>query len=176
MAKEYPLGHLAGLRLSANPSALAAALVLWLILAFIAVAILHLPPIEAVVGGFLAVILHFVSEFLHHLGHAWAARRTGYPMTGVRFWFLFAMSLYPPDEGELPASVHIRRALGGAPASLLVTLLTGVIVLALRPLEGSLLWWLAIFLFLDNLLVFTLGAFLPLSFTDGSTLLKWWGK
>jgi hypothetical protein len=38
------------------------------------------------------------------------------------------------------------------------------------------LWLLATFFFLDNLLVLTLGSFLPLGFTDGSTLLEWWGK
>jgi hypothetical protein len=37
-------------------------------------------------------------------------------------------------------------------------------------------WWVALFFFLDNLLVLTLGAFVPLGFTDGSTLLRWWGK
>jgi hypothetical protein len=34
--------------------------------------------------------------------------------------------------------------------------------------------FLLLFFFLDNLLVFTLGAFLPLGFTDGSTLLRYW--
>ncbi len=29
---------------------------------------------------------------------------------------------------------------------------------------------------LDNLLVFFLGSFLPLSFTDGGSIVKWWGK
>jgi hypothetical protein len=176
MAREYPLGHIVGLRLSASPSAITASLVLWLILSVIALALLHLSPIEAVIGGFLAVMLHLASEFVHQLGHAWAARRTGHPMTGVRLWWLFGMSLYPQDEGELPASVHIRRALGGAPASLLVTIVAEAIVLALRPMQGELLWYLAVFLFVDNLSVFTLGAFLPLGFTDGSTLLHWWGK
>jgi hypothetical protein len=33
---------------------------------------------------------------------------------------------------------------------------------------------LVIFTFIDNLLVFTAGALLPLGFTDGSTLLHWW--
>jgi hypothetical protein len=32
------------------------------------------------------------------------------------------------------------------------------------------------FFFLENLFVFTLAAFLPLGFTDGSTLLEWRGK
>jgi hypothetical protein len=35
---------------------------------------------------------------------------------------------------------------------------------------------LALFAFWNNLLFFTLGALLPLGFTDGSTLLKYWGQ
>jgi hypothetical protein len=38
------------------------------------------------------------------------------------------------------------------------------------------LGWVGTFFFLDNLLIFTLGVFVPLGFTDGSTLLRWWGK
>ncbi len=34
----------------------------------------------------------------------------------------------------------------------------------------------ALFFFLDNLLVLTLGALLPLGFTDGSTILRWRAK
>ncbi len=29
---------------------------------------------------------------------------------------------------------------------------------------------------IDNLFIFTIGSLLPLGFTDGSTLLHWWGK
>jgi hypothetical protein len=38
------------------------------------------------------------------------------------------------------------------------------------------LTWVAALVLLDNLLVFTLGAFLPLGFTDGSTILRWWRR
>ena len=95
-------------------------------------------------------------------------------MRGVRFWYVFGISLYP-DEPELPAKVHIRRALGGAPVNAIVALFAGLLVLALNSI-GGLLGWLALFLFLDNLFVFALGSFLPLGFTDGSSLWKWWGK
>jgi hypothetical protein len=75
----------------------------------------------------------------------------------------------------LPATIHIRRALGGPVATLAATLLVGLGISALRP-AGGLVWWLAAFFFLDGLLIFTLGALLPLGFTDGSTLMHWWGK
>lgn len=170
--KEFQLGRVAGLNLSAAPSALVGSLALLVLFAGIGIGLLNLSAIEAIIGAIIAVFLHGLSEFAHQEGHAWAARRTGYPMIGVRFWAIFGASIYPADEGELPASVHIRRALGGAPASLIFSLAAGVIALAVRS-NGGLIWWLAVFLFLDNLLFFGLGAFLPLGFTDGSTLLYW---
>ena len=35
-------------------------------------------------------------------------------------------------------------------------------------------FWIAAFMTADNLLVYTLGAFLPLGFTDGGALLHYW--
>ena len=98
-------------------------------------------------------------------------------MIGIRLgeWGLLGTSVYPPDEQTLPARIHIRRALGGPTGSLLLSAVAAVTALALRTVGGA-LWWVALFFFLDNLVVFTLGAFPPLGFTDGSTLLQWWGK
>jgi hypothetical protein len=96
-------------------------------------------------------------------------------MVGVRFWGLLSTSLYPADEPALPADIHIRRALGGPITSLVCSVVAAVITLALRPL-GGIPWLVAAFVFLDNLFVLGLGSFLPLGFTDGSTLLYWWGK
>jgi hypothetical protein len=172
---EYPLGSLGGLRLSASPSAVVGLLVLLVVLTGVGLLLLDLAWGQAILFGLLGTLLHFLSELIHQFGHAWAARRTGYPMTGVRFWTIFGASLYPADEPALPAAVHIRRALGGPPVSLLVALLLLPAVLALRS-SGGLVWWLVLLLFLENLLIFGLGAFLPLGFNDGSTLLYWWGK
>jgi len=98
-------------------------------------------------------------------------------MIGIRLgeWGLLGTSVYPPDEQTLPARIHIRRALGGPTGSLLLSAVAAVTALALRTVGGA-LWWVAVFFFLDNLVVFTLGAFLPLGFTDGGALLQWWGK
>ena len=143
----------------------------------VGIGVLHLPAVTAVAGGFLAVLLHWASELIHQLSHAWAARRAGHPMTGIRFGTmgLLSTSVYPPDEPPLPAAVHIRRALGGPTGSLLSTVVVAVVAALLRPAGGA-PWWVAFFVFLDNLFVLTLGALLPLGFTDGSTLLHWWGK
>jgi len=169
------LGQVAGLRLSAKPSAIVGFFLLWIILSVVAIALFKIPTGEAIVGGLIAAVLHYVGEIVHNLGHARAARQTGYPMMGVLLVGVLGVSLYPSDEPELPADVHIRRALGGPTASLLLTIIAAVIALLLRP-GGGTPWLVAAFFSLENLLLFTLGAFIPLGFTDGSTLLKWRGK
>jgi hypothetical protein len=171
MSREIYLGRLAGLRLSAEPSAIVGSILLWVVLSAFALLLLNFSLDAAILGGFAAMLLHWVSVFAHQLGHAWAARRTGYAMTGVRLRGLLSLSIYPNDEPALPASIHIRRALGGPQGSLLTTLIAALPPLLLSA--GSSPWWVALFFFLNNLFVFTLGSFLPLGFTDGSTLLKW---
>ena len=174
---EYILGRLAGLKLSAVPLALVGSLLLLALLSGIAIGFLELPVGQALSGSLLAVILHWVSTLVHHLGHAWAARRTGYPMIGIRFGTLgvLATSRYPPDEQTLPAKIHIQRALGGPVGSLLFSLVALVIAFGFRAVNDT-LGWVGAFFFMDNLIVFTLGVFVPLGFTDGSTLLEWWRK
>lgn len=169
------LGQVAGLRLIAKPSAVISFILLWIILSVVAIALFETPIGEAIVGGLVAAVLHYGGEIVHNLGHARAARQTGYPMMGVLLVGVLGVSLYPSDEPELPADVHIRRALGGPTASLLLTIIAAVIALLLRP-GGGTPWLVAAFFSLENLLLFTLGAFIPLGFTDGSTLLKWRGK
>jgi hypothetical protein len=174
---KYKLGKFAGLNLSARSSAITGSILLFAALLGLSMGVLRLMVVEAILGSMAAVLLHWVASFAHQLGHAWAARRTGYPMWGIHFGplGLLSASLYPRDEPDLPANIHIRRALGGPTGSLLASLLAGGIALLLRN-SGGTPWWLALFFFLDSFLVFTLGPFLPLGFTDGSTLLHWWGK
>ena len=172
MTGEIKLGHVAGLRLSARPSALISAIGLWTLLTMLGAALIPLPIPAAIIGGLIAVGLHYGSDTLHQLGHAFAAKRAGYPMTGIRFWFVLSTALYPADEPALPGRVHIRRALGGP----LVSVGVGVAIGLIAALTTGPLGWLAAFVALDNLVVLGLGAFLPLGFTDGSTILTWWGQ
>ncbi len=175
---EYELGRLYGLRLTARPMALVGFAWIGTALALIGAGALGLTAVEAILGGLLGAVLHYASELWHHLGHAWAARRTGHPMIGARFGYLLgtaALSVYPPDEGDLLASVHIRRTLGGPLANLLVALLALPLTLALRS-SGGLAYALALWLFLENLLIYTLQAIVPLGFNDGATLWTWWRK
>jgi len=176
--REFELGRLYGLRWTAMPAVFIGFAAIWALLALAGAAALRLPPLDAILGGLLGAILHYASEVWHHLGHAWAARRTGHPMIGARFGYLLgmaALSLYPPDEGELPAGVHLRRAMGGPLANLLVALIALPLALALQP-SGGLAYALALWLFLENLLIYTLQALVPLGFNDGQTLWDWWRK
>jgi hypothetical protein len=174
MKKEYPLGRWFGLHHTFVPSAIFGSAVLG-ITAALAFRLIVNTWGQAIAAGLFAVPLHRLGELWHQHGHARAARKTGHPMTGIRLFLIFGNSLYPPDEPELPARTHIRRALGGMPASLLLAAITLPFVLWLRA-GGGLAYALALFFFLENLLFFGLGALLPLGFTDGITLLKYWGK
>ena len=177
MKTKYNLGTLFGLDLSAVPSAFIGTILLWLVLSGIAIGLFNLSAVEAIIAALIAVALHWLSETAHQLGHAFVARRVGYPMRGIRYWGLLSFSLYPRDEPALPGAIHIRRALGGPITSFLVALVAAAIFLALNAtgVSGA-VWWVALFFLLDNFFVFTIGALLPLGFTDGSTVLKWWGK
>lgn len=173
LKKLYTIGNVGGLRLTATPAVLIWVVVLWLVLAAVGVLALDLPVGAAFVGGFVAALLHQLAELLHQFGHAWMAANTGYPMIGVRFWFLLGASVYPKDEGDLPRSVHIRRALGGIPASIMAGGFAAMLaILLLAAGAGPVVWWVVSFFAVDNVVVFGLGSLLPLGFTDGSTILR----
>jgi hypothetical protein len=171
----YRLGSIGGVKITARLSAIIASIALWAIATEVATTFFGATLAAGILLGLIVTALHWLSDLLHQAGHAIAARRTGYPMTGLRLWFLLSSGLYPLDEPELPARTHARRALGGPILSLLVTIVAGGIALLMRN-AGSPYTWVAVFAFLDNLLIFTLGAFAPLNFTDGGTLLRLWRK
>src|SRR5258706_3392362 len=108
MSQEIKFGEFAGLSFSAMPSAAIGFLLLWIVLSIFAAAVLQLSIGKAILGGLVAALLHLVAEILHQLGHAWAARRTGHPMIGVRLWGVLSTAVYPKDEPDLPAAMHIQ--------------------------------------------------------------------
>jgi len=172
--KDISLGKFAGLQLNARPSFFISSVLAWALLALSGFVWFQLSLAQAVIGGLIAVGLHWLTELWHHVGHAYAARRVGYPMLGVRFGFLIAASVYPSDEPQLPAAVHIARALGGPTASFFACMgiapfvfFTGII--------GGLLWLWMVFLFLDNF-INVVQLFIPLGFNDASTILYWLRK
>jgi len=169
-------GKVLGLDILISPSALVGSVAITLVAAVVFAARAGLSTGEALFGGILAMMLYWLSNFLHHFGHAIAARRTEYPMTGVLFHTVLGTSVYPRDEPELPGSVHIRRALGGPALSFVVLIISSLAALLVPASTSPLLNALALFVAAINLLIFSAGAFLPLGFTDGSTLLRWWRK
>ncbi len=173
MANEISKRQSGKFSFSAQPSALVGTVLLWGVLSWAAWGVVHFPPGEAMLLGLLATTAHWAMDVMHQLGHAWAASRTGHPMQGVRFWWLLSTSIYPNDEPELPKRIHMRRALGGPVLSLVVSILAAIWTGLVWPPEGV-VGWLAVFVLVESLMVFTLGAFLPLGFTDGSTLLRLW--
>ena len=162
----------AGLDVSAKPSAFGTYFVLATCLAIFGASRLRLRAPAAVGFGIAGVLLHVGSVFVHHLGHALAARLVGYPMSGMRFFGPLASSLYPEHEPELSAAMHVCRAAGGPLLSVLfsyVTFLSRAILASRGPRRA--LWC---YLALDNLVVLGLGSLAPLPFTDGGTFQHYW--
>jgi hypothetical protein len=162
------------LKLGATPLGIVGTLILFVLVSAIALGALHLPPGEAVLLSLVAVLVHWISILVHQLGHAWAARGTGYAMTGIRFgaYGFFATSLYPSDEPVLPSFTHARRALGGPLATGALALVALAMTSALGSI-GTAFWWLDSFLFFDNLALAVISL-MPLGFTDGGVLLRHW--
>ena len=173
--RTYVLGKILGLKITAETSAFVAGFGLWAVLAVVGKTFLSLTGPDVVVGGGLLILLHYGLGFVHQFGHAIAAAQTRHAMTGIHYWLLLTRSIYPPHEPPLPAKVHIQRAKGGPIASGILSGALGLLTLLLIPVGGLVLEIVA-FLFLDNLLIYTLGALLPLPFTDGGTIKDWRNK
>jgi hypothetical protein len=160
-----------GLLISALPSAIIGTVIFLVALVYVGIQWLLLPLWQAVIGSLLVIALHWFSVTFHNLGHYVAALSTGYRMIGIRYWLILGTSLYPPDEPPLPKYIHVRRAMGGPAASAILGILAAVTSYFFIPI-GGVIWYVFTFIALDNLFLLSLGAFLPLGFTDGSTLLK----
>jgi hypothetical protein len=174
MNKCYSLGQIGNLTITANQTAVLGGLVLAGIYSVVGFKLFRLRPSQAIAGGLAATMLHFLSELWHQFGHARSARTSGYPMEGIHLWGVLGTSIYPADEPVLPADVHIRRAMGGPKASLWATIIGTLVAFLIGPAKG-IPGMLATLFALENWLIFTLGAFLPLGFieTDGSILLRY---
>jgi Zn-dependent protease len=175
MKKKLRIGNIGSLEISLQRNVFVGALILLVSYSIAASFILNYTVGMSFLAGWIAMIAHYASEFFHHLGHHWAARKTGYPMKGVLFIWVLAASRYPKNEPELPAKIHLQRAIGGPIASIFLGILFAVFAWFLFPYK-NLAFYLSVFLSGLNMLIFGLGAFVPLGFTDGSTILEWWPK
>jgi len=167
--KSIQLGKFFGLRISFVPILFIGVIGMWLFLSLLGYYAFDFSFTEAILLGFVAMFLHYLLEVIHCLGHAVAAKWTGYPMTEIRFgmYSFYAQTIYPKDEPELPSSTHITRALGGPIANFVLAF----ILFATLPLWHGNWYWVGMFLFLDNL-IYVVQVFIPLGFNDGSTILR----
>lgn len=174
MRQRFTLARVGRYEITAEPSAAGGLLLLWLVFGLVGRKVFRLRPPAALIGGLLAGVLHFLSELWHQAGHARAAERTGYSMDGVHLWGVLGTSLYPRDEPPLPAELHVERALGGPRASARLAAAAALFIPIARRL-GGIPYMLTALTALENLAVFTLGAFLPLPFmeTDGTILQRY---
>lgn len=178
--RSIELGTYFNLRLTMTPLALLSHGVVALLAAWGGMAVLPLSIGPALLAGILIADMFFVCELAHQLGHAVAARRTGYPMTGIHWYSFFAASRYPKDEPELPPLWHIRRALGG----FWVNMLIGAVLMPFAYYfwqSGGVLAWVLAVSAVYNFFIIGLGALLPIDipgvFTiDGGTIWHYWQK
>ena len=123
------------------------------------------------------IVLMFVTENIHQLGHAWAAKSVGYPMIGIRHFSWFSGSIYPKDELPLPPMTHIKRALGGFWINILIGLALAPLAFYLWTLNGVAAFT-VVATSVWNLFVLGLGALLPIDFNgftvDGGTIVGYW--
>ncbi|MFY9614836.1 MAG: hypothetical protein WAT58_05500 [Candidatus Dormiibacterota bacterium] len=170
--QEFHLGRVRDLDISISALGIAGTLFNIVLFTLLGRVLFKRPAKRALAGGVLLALTHWGLEMWHNLSHAETARMTGHPMTGIRFgnYAVLGTSLYPEDEGELPPRVHITRALGGPIGSAVMSVATGLLALVVAPFSFS---WIPLVAFLDNLFVFTIGAWVPLGFNDVSTILYW---
>lgn len=168
----WKLPGIFGLEIEILPSALV--MTFALLVAFAGLRMIRGDSLLQAAGfGFGVALVHTLSLFWHHFGHAAAARLCGYPMSGIVVQHLIWRSAYPGDEPALPARLHAVRALGGPAASLVLAILVAAAWLSMED-AADWLRRLTLVAMLDNGLVFTAGSLLPLGFTDGSTLYRLW--
>jgi hypothetical protein len=175
MTNTVRLGRLFALDMLLQPqSFVIGSAVLFATLLAIGAGVFGWPLDRALVTALLCVGLHWLLDIAHNIGHAIAARRTGYPMSGVLLGekLFFGRSLYPASEPTLPARVHITRALGGPILSSAIALVAGI-ALWLVWRDDSLFKWLCAWCFVESVSIFGPGALMPLGFTDGGTLRTW---
>jgi hypothetical protein len=163
------------------PSIYVASIALCAVLVLVGLFGLRLSFGYSILFGIGGMLIHWASNLIHHLGHIMAARSTGYPMSGLRigtFGGFLGSDVYPANEPALPPRTHVRRALGGPIASLLLALAFGAMTYALsRGTAANAVWyWLAGFGLAENFLFYFAQAILPLGFNDGAVVWRYWGK
>ncbi len=177
MNKSIFLATVFNVRITFTPLCVVSYLILIPPITWLGMTLRNLNLIEGLIASFFIIALMFVTETIHQLGHAWAAKSVGYPMIGIRHFSWFSASIYPKDEPELPPLTHIKRALGGFWINLLIGLALAPLAFYLWTLNGVAAFTVAA-ASVWNFFVLGLGALLPIDFNgftvDGGTILRYW--
>lgn len=169
MDKSFHIIGLHGFRLRSEWSATVGAVAIAAVGANIHMFIHRVSYEEGLRFGFYFWLLHLAIIFVHHAGHFVASVLVQRPMNGIELWWVFGRSLYPSDEAPLSPAQHIIRSLGGLIASAALALLLYQLLIY-APFQDDFSVLLLQLLFVDAVLML-IGAALPLSFTDGGTIL-----
>lgn len=158
-----PLFHLAGVPVTAEPSAIFSPLNVFGLALWLAS---PRPWADRLRLGLLAVLAYEIASVIHTLGHILSSRQVQAPMDEVHLAMPLPRTLYYDDQ--VSPQKHCGRAIGGPIASGLAFLTT----LGLRPFVPARLSELFNLMSLTNGFLFG-GSLLPLPFVDGGVLLKW---
>ncbi len=177
MNRSVHLLTLFNIRITITPLCVVTYLILIPPFTWLGMTLRNLTLLEGLVASAFIVILMFVTENIHQLGHAWAAKSVGYPMIGIRHFSWFSGSIYPKDEPPLPPQTHIKRALGGFWINILIGLALAPLAFYLWTLNGVAAFT-VVAVSVWNFFVLGLGALLPIDFSgftvDGGTIVRYW--
>jgi len=124
MSGEIKLGRIGNLTVSAKPSALISTLLVWLLFsAFWDCRAWHIVSQSILGRSDRMRLLHVAADILHQVGPCLGCAANWLPMNRHPNVGPAQRLRVPPDEPALPATVHIRRALGGPMGSLLASIL-----------------------------------------------------
>lgn len=119
--------------------------------------------------GIIYWVIYMGGLLFHYFGHILASYWVGFPMSGLEFWWMFGRSIYPDNESQLTARQHIIRAAGGPVFSVVWV---AVLFLALsQQSSGNVFSVFMLQLSFVTALLLLVGTLLPLSFSDGGTIL-----
>ncbi|MBI5079861.1 MAG: hypothetical protein HZB17_00945 [Chloroflexi bacterium] len=94
MNKSFHLLTLFNVRITFTPLCVVCYLILIPPITWLGITLRNLTLIEGLIASVFIIALMFVTETIHQLGHAWAAKSVGYPMIGIRHFSWFSTSMY----------------------------------------------------------------------------------
>lgn len=182
MSRKINLGRFLNVEITMAMSSFVTMAIVFVVATLAASTLLSQEIGAAIIFGVGVVFIHWWGDFLHQVGHILAASRLKYPAYRLHFWGPLSTTMYPKDEPELLPTMHVKRALGGPIASIIVSFVYGLILYVVgegyEPIN-----WLALFGVVESILVFTLGALTPMNpfmpdsmkdfKTDGDIVLDW---